>query len=507
MTSTKTSSPGWRAALPIVLALAGAAFPAFFHRTAALGVGPYGGIAPVNWVRFSTVWLVGLVLILLLALLLWRMSKQRFTTLLLPSIAAYWAVAFFWRGNAALAGLVNLPGRIVTGLAVVVLIAGVWLLVKLVSTSDGPNALAIALAVPMAFTGWQAVGFTDLPAPEPSEAVLVPTDDRPDVWVIVLDALPSPATLERLGWDAQPFVSELERLGFQVPMESASYSSGTFVTVGAALTLGDVPPTSPIGVDELGPWLAAMRGDHPLARGLVANGYDFVTVDNAFSFSECGPVTTDCRRYPLISEHELSALQNSLAAPFLPDTHPWTEHTLRQLDELAALADEDNLRPRLVYTHLLMPHWPFDHDATCEPAEGSELDEWVRSPIGFGQTMDCLSSRLVDLAGRIPADDVVVMLGDHGSDLYNPSGGGFDADQLADRLSAFVAVSGCELEAEHLSSNVNAYRGVSSCVTTGDFPPWPADPHLACPQLSGDVRLISATEALAAGTGLSCNSD
>jgi len=99
-----------------LIAVLGAAFPPLFLRVAALDVGPYGGIAPVDWLRIATAAIAGLTVIVLVAALVWRLSRLRFLTALLPATVVYWALAFFWRANLAVADLVSLPGQVGTAL-------------------------------------------------------------------------------------------------------------------------------------------------------------------------------------------------------------------------------------------------------------------------------------------------------------------------------------------------------------------------------------------------------
>ncbi len=150
---------------------------------------------------------------------------------------------------------------------------------------------------------------------------------------------------------------------------------------------------------------------------------------------------------------------------------------------------------------MLVPHDPYDLDRECRPTTaharyGSE---------GYFASVSCLTHRLLPLMQSIPEHDIVLVIGDHGSDLYTNDVSDLTASELADRTSAFIAVRGCDLARSHLTSNVNAYRGVAQCVLGQSIPAWPAVPHLACYEASPDLKLVPALEALAQGRGMSCN--
>ncbi len=199
-------------------------------------------------------------------------------------------------------------------------------------------------------------------------------------------------------------------------------------------------------------------------------------------------------------------LVNSLAEPFTSVYGPWRTHSLRQLDELERLAAESTGEPRLIYAHLLIPHAPFELDAACQLRVGTTEQtsvEWLRTQKGFLAQMSCAAMRLVALIERIPPGDVVLIVGDHGSDL-NESETDFTPAELQDRLSTFVAFRGCDLDPAHLTSNVNAYRGLAECVSSASFPPWVDVASVTCIDAAGEVRLLDARVSLAAGEGMSC---
>ena len=139
MNADRAAASSNRRWLGPLIAVLGAAFPPLFLRVAALDVGPYGGIAPVDWLRIGTATIAGLTVIVLVAALVWRLSRLRFLTALLPATVVYWALAFFWRANLAVADLVSLPGQVGTALLLAVLFGVAWLLVRAAKTTDGPT--------------------------------------------------------------------------------------------------------------------------------------------------------------------------------------------------------------------------------------------------------------------------------------------------------------------------------------------------------------------------------
>lgn len=499
-----------RALVGLIVAVTGAAYPVLFHRIAALGVGPYGGIAPIEWDRTLLMWATALATILVIAAVMSRFGERRFLDVLVPATAVMWAVAFGWRIVLWLSRTVPVPAQLIVASVFVAIVAGGWLLLRVSRTPEGASALTLAVAVPLVLLAWDARALVELPITDPN--VVTPqtaaASDRPSVWILVFDALPSPAALDTLGWQSSDLVESFEREGFVVADEALAYTTGTYSTLGSMLTLAAEPPSPPVTPDEQAEWLAVMDGSHPLAASLVDDGYDYVMVDNGWSWTSCGTLVTDCRVRPMISELEWTVLINTLAEPTASLHGPWRTHSLVQMNELRELAVEPATSPRLVYAHLLIPHQPYELDADCSLRRATPSvpeSSWLRTEDGFRTQMTCTAGLLVELIEAIPADDIVLVVGDHGSDLANKSGGGYDPAELRDRATTFVAVRGCGLTGEDLTSNVNAYRAVATCVTTGDYPPWPSQAFLACARLDGIVGLVEATEALQTGTGKSCD--
>lgn len=256
----------------------------------------------------------------------------------------------------------------------------------------------------------------------------------PDVWILVLDGYPSALAVKEVFDAPAPSLHRaLASRGFQVePNAVAPYSR----TVGALAAILDgrmvLPAGSTVGTAENVAAGRIIGGESQLVAGLSGVGYRITMIEAGWHQSVCGSRVEVCVRSGLYDDMTSSLVSASLLpglAGVDPDlgTRLATERTFETLIELAT--DETNSGPDLVFAHSLAPHPPMLLDSECRPR--------ASTPITSGRVLavPSMDPQLVEARGRafvdqvacvdrlvgewldlVPDDDVVLILGDHGSE-------------------------------------------------------------------------------------------
>ena len=271
--------------------------------------------------------------------------------------------------------------------------------------------------------------------PSPNPAV---QPARPDIFVIMLDGFGRADVLASYGYDAGPFVADLEAREFTV----AAHSRSNYPTTGLAMTsLLNAAPISALGFTDnhqleprdIHPALEANRA-FELFTGAgyetvaFSSGYELVALRSANRFVDTGQ----------LNELEVGLAESTILEPLLDSLtgdlkgSQIRARAMAMVPALRTLAAEPSDRPRFVFVHFPLPHPPFVVDADCEPIRGGESlfvlgadgiarksasrrEEEVRLTAGQARCSQRLAIEMVDgvLAGAGP-DTVVLVLSDHG---------------------------------------------------------------------------------------------
>lgn len=392
---------------------------------------------------------------------------------LLPvrAAAAWFAVSVVWIVITAGAPLVAELGP---GLTVGLLILLVILVLAL-NRSRFLNALMVAvtayliLAPLTIMIGGQPRVVADPVAvgAEDAQGVGRPST-TPDIWYLVLDGYPSAVSLVDDFGDPETSLAEgLEQLGFSVqPNALVPYSR----TVGAlsSVLAGRmvVPAGSTMDTADMLAAAAIMGGDSTLVEDLGGVGYHTTMIEAGWHLSRCGEQVETCVKSGLIDDMA-SALVSGSIVPTLfgvdPDigTLMATRRTFHELDRLRTQLG-DNGRPDLVVAHSLAPHPPMLLDAQCRsrppsPATSGRVlavPELGRQLIAeraaaFVDQVTCVDSMVERFVRDLPSGDVVVILGDHGSEILGQASAlpsEWTDEMLRERLLTLAAirVPGCD---------------------------------------------------------------
>lgn len=271
------------------------------------------------------------------------------------------------------------------------------------------------------------------PAPLPAEASIVIPSTTPSVWVIVLDAHPSPAVLrEYYEVDLEDDLSRLRALGLRVWDDARSNYTHTTASVPALLG-GTVFPGNLTG--EMPQLLAGLQADTPLTRSFSEAGYEVRMLSAPWSRSECGEVVDLCvdvsmdeRRHFLLRTTPLTDLVPRLFGHPMP---------LGGRTVLQSVADLD-ARPRhFTFVHSTVSHIPFMLDENCV------VD--TASPEPMAAQLRCSHRLLRGALDHIDLGrDIVVVAADHGYGWNGQFGikpAEWDVRQARERFGSFLAVS------------------------------------------------------------------
>ena len=300
------------------------------------------------------------------------------------------------------------------------------------------NVIALLL-LSTALLGSEASGaLSPIPQTNPVGSTAT-TNSLPDLFFILLDGHPRADTLNAdFGLDIEPFLAEMQDLGFVVARDSHSNYNATLLTVTSMMTAQQVP-------DILSPDLATRAAEErALTRAIAASsvlgrakalGYSVDWISSPFT----SPVDWGADEVigtSGVTDFELNLVSHTLIPWLVPDLVRTSlyqaehEAVLQPIDRVAELASEHGDGPRLVFAHVLAPHPPL-----ILAADGTVADGFPCFPTSCGMwdigerygdaiiqpTVDELSyldARIVAAVGTIIASEdrpcSIVVFSDHG---------------------------------------------------------------------------------------------
>lgn len=314
---------------------------------------------------------------------------------------------------------------------------------------------------------------------------LVGLSERPDIFVVVLDGYAGNLTLEsEFGLDRSTAVQDLEELGFEVPSSAWSAYPATRSSLPSLLDMSyplepgsDVTPMTERRLSDM------IGGSNSVSSVLAAEGYELVMVESGWSGSRCGPEVDTCIASPIMDEAMFSIAERSVAGQSVLRSLGYAftvgaQHTMSWLDANGPSLSLDS-QPNFVFAHVMAPHPPFFLDDSCRTRFGEEHsgvqfarpgDDPLRRRTAYLKQTECVDRFIVDLSRRIQPDDVMIVVGDHGTDQRNQlvrDPGTWSRADLAERFNVFLAVrDGAECSVGETVILPNIFRRVLSCLAT-----------------------------------------
>lgn len=259
------------------------------------------------------------------------------------------------------------------------------------------------------------------------------TCPRPDIYFILADEYAGNTELKDLfGFDNSAFLRQLDSLGFRVIPESRSNYNYTPFSVASILHMDYLELG---GTDRAQPDLTysyeAIR-DNNLLRFLQAQGYQFYNY-SVFDFegqpARVRETFLPVRTRLITAQTFLKRFDKEIRFNFV---YRWKS---RRNQEILTYANRDNnkniydltwklpeqpgTRPKFVYAHLMLPHYPYyyDKDGRERPfdslQEGNQVDK-----AAYAGYLQYANTKLLALVTQIlqksTQPPVIVLMGDHG---------------------------------------------------------------------------------------------
>lgn len=345
--------------------------------------------------------------------------------------------------------------------------------------------------------------------------------DLPDIYVIILDTyMRSDALKQDLGYDNTPFIDELTRLGFYVPLCSHPNYTFTYASISALLNMRYIPNAYTNDVaDEftkLGYW-SILQNDE-VRQQLKSIGYKTVAFQEEYPLLEFTdsdvligtnhPTIKTSFLYPfevLYKQTTAAILLNALdpsgklASYFSSPSNNSnadsvavaglsgrnkdltaihinsTLFTLNHMSDLPAIAG-----PKFTYVHLFIPHYPYifspDGQILTDPGyysgdRGSATTDAYEN-IGYVNQVQYINSRIVPilqtLINKSKNPPIILLMGDHG--LKNEN-------RRTNFMAYYLPNNGNEKLYPTISP-VNSFRLVFNTYFGGNYPLLPDETYV-----------------------------
>ncbi len=316
---------------------------------------------------------------------------------------------------------------------------------------------------------------------------------KPDIHFILLDEYSGKETLQQyFHYDNKHFEDALRQRDFFVANDPSGNYSATPVAVASLFTMNYQPEFH----RQLKPedyTKSENMVDHSIVLHLLkTHGYKFVNHSIFNLDSQPGQFTTDLlpMRLKLITAktfwnslvRDLGWQVNKKMAPrfnwlgnMIQDDFLGGNQRLLNLTRKAAETKDD--KPRFIYTHLLMPHWPYMLDSTGKSTGINFFSNDLpreRKESAYVQYLAYTNKVMLELVDHIKSKSndnaVIILLSDHG---YRAIPGRSVCKQVNDNFMSIYLPRKDYRKFYDTISNVNVFRATFNTVLGQDFPMLP----------------------------------
>jgi hypothetical protein len=302
----------------------------------------------------------------------------------------------------------------------------------------------------------------------------------PDIYYIILDGYSRDDMLKKYyQLDNQPFLNDLEALGFFVARCSRSNYAQTQLSLASSLNFNYLDElgtrytpdnTSRVGLEELIRHSALRRSLEGLGYKIVAfdTGYDATRLRDADLYLSPS-VVADIDDFENLYVRTTAARLFSEGVTLLNLAPDWEkrdeayrQRILFSLDELENLPSVPG--PKFVFAHIVAPHWPHVFGPNGEP-----VHERPDSQAGYRNQVIFINKRILPILENLirnsPTPPVIIIQGDHGAIIEDP----------VRRMSILNAIyiPGGSPDLYESISPVNSFRILLNQLFGGDFPVLP----------------------------------
>ena len=262
----------------------------------------------------------------------------------------------------------------------------------------------------------------------------VELSDRPDIFLVIVDGFVGTQGLQgTYDIEANSYLSGLRASGFEIVDSAWAPYALSIASIPSLLEMNYlVSDSGVIGDQDFKDLGSIVSGDNALVATLKSQGYEIVMIESGWGYSYCGSAVDRCYASAFLDEGTFFVIRESVIGPYLTRTFG-SAFTVGSVGSMGTLLSEapmissDEI-PTLVFGHLMIPHPPLYLDSQCgfvyeEDRSGlflyggpNSLEQRKGAYLAQG---DCVLSFLQDLSSRIDPDDLIVVVGDHGSDSAN----------------------------------------------------------------------------------------
>jgi hypothetical protein len=303
---------------------------------------------------------------------------------------------------------------------------------------------------------------------------------QPDIYVIVLDGYGGKQELkDLLGFDNNSFLDTLRDKGFFVVENSRSNYNFTLFSTASLFSMNYLHTRAGVKLETEDYTIANQQiNQSPFGKHLKARGYKIINL-SLFSFAETPALFTSSykRNYPgefahrtftgRLKEHiEYQFSDKSKTADSLSKID--YRYNLQTLNHLYATVPFDTARAKLVYAHLLMPHYPYYFNQDGNWNSDPYLQRSEEGYIGYVQYTNKQVLRIIDrVLATTKSPPVIILMSDHGLREF---------DKPVDQYYHFMNLNAIYLPGKEYAqwkdgtTNVNQLRMVSNAILSQDFP-------------------------------------
>ncbi len=351
-------------------------------------------------------------------------------------------------------GIINLESnRYLLSLWLIVLIVGIWLLVRKVPRSETSlmtfNLMALAtLILPLiSITSYSLSNPSISTAKQPKVPVSQAASAQPDIYYIILDMYGRSDTIQSgFGYDNSAFLDTLRSQGFYVAACSSSNYTLTQLSMASALNMNYLPAlgnqfTAGHSYDSKA---ASLIRDNAVRHYLAQYGYAFVSFETRYPFlniTDADVLISMPNKNKYIQPFEIVLLEQTPAILAVNEIGKLAgiynfgdvrkfgsiyDSILFDLNSLSNLPSSIQ-SPKFVYAHLTIPHPVFvfgpngEYTGNDERLTGGVNEEPVDSTayaLGYTNQVKYIDGRISQIAEEIIAHSknppVIIIQGDHG---------------------------------------------------------------------------------------------
>lgn len=267
----------------------------------------------------------------------------------------------------------------------------------------------------------------------PAGFTVCETCPKPDIYLILADEYAGQTELKNLfQFDNIKFISQLAERGFYTIPESVSNYNYTPFSMGAILNMDYLAlNTRYRHTNNLTLSYRAIK-ENKLLKFLKSNGYQFYNY-SIFDFegqlTQINKGLLPAKTKLITSQTFLSRINRDLRYHLITSLNSQKEirkrvYSTRENNERSyastmSIAEKKTSKPKFVYTHLEMPHYPyyFDKNGNEQPFEKLEEDYQIHKP-AYIEYLQYANTKLLELIDHILKNSkeppIIVLMGDHG---------------------------------------------------------------------------------------------